>query len=50
MTLLLAPGDRRDAHEAGEVSLDPGRPGRAVLEARLPWGTAVAGWKNSAGR
>lgn len=46
---MFAPGERRDAHEAGEVSrsplgLCPGRPlggaGRA----------AAAGWKNSAGR
>lgn len=48
MTLLLAPGDLREAHEAGDACLEPGW---AAPVAGLPWGiAAVVGWKNSAGR
>lgn len=46
---MFAPGERRDAHEAGEVrrsplGLCPGRPFGGAGR------TTAAGWKNSAGR
>lgn len=50
MTLLLAPGDLREAQEAGEVSREPIRTAGPLPAAGLPWDTARAGWKNSAGR
>lgn len=48
--LLLAPGERREAQEAGEANLDgPLSPGLTPLPG-LPGWAAAAGWKKSAGR
>lgn len=48
--LLLAPGERREAQEAGEANLDgPLSPGLTPLPGLSGW-AAAAGWKKSAGR
>lgn len=48
--LLLAPGERREAHEAGEANLEgPLSPGVTLSSGLAGW-AAAAGWKNSAGR
>lgn len=48
--LLLAPGERREAQEAGEANVDAAAsPGPAAFPG-LPGWAAAAGWKKSAGR
>lgn len=48
--LLFAPGERRDAQEAGDANLDgPLSPGLTPFPG-LPGWAAAAGWKKSAGR
>ncbi len=49
-SLLFALGERREAHEAGEASLDgPLSAGLTLFPELLGW-AAAAGWKKSAGR
>lgn len=48
--LLLAPGERREAQEAGEANVaGPLSPGLTLFPG-LPGWAATAGWKKSAGR
>lgn len=48
--LLFAPGERREAQEAGEANLDGLLSPGPTLFPELPGWAAAAGWKKSAGR